>query len=307
VLAAGGIENARLLLLGGRKRGRALGNDHDMVGRYFAERMSARSGVIITDRPDQATRTGFYDFHEARGTHAQGALRVTDKLQRERDLLNCVFFPLARPAPIASESVRSIATLVKGLGRRPLLTDVPAHLGNVLKGFGDASAFAVGKLRHQEAARVLVLRVQGEQAPNPDSRVTLGSRTDRLGQPVGRIDWRIPAGTRESIRASQELIDASLRSAGIGHIESMLGDEDPPTLFEGNFHHLGTTRISTDPRSGVVDADCRVHGVGNLWVAGSSTFPTYGASNPTLTIVAMALRLADHLRVRLPELAWETR
>ena len=79
----------------------------------------------------------------------------------------------------------------------------------------------------------------------------------------------------------------------------MLGDEHPPALLEGNFHHLGTTRMHTDPTMGVVDADCRVHGVRNLYVAGSSVFPTYGCSNPTLTVVALALRLADHLKKQL--------
>ena len=81
----------------------------------------------------------------------------------------------------------------------------------------------------------------------------------------------------------------------------MLGDEHPPALFEGNFHHLGATRMHEDPKQGVVDADCRVHGIHNLYIAGSSVFPTYGASNPTLTILALALRLADHLKQRLAE------
>ena len=106
---------------------------------------------------------------------------------------------------------------------------------------------------------------------------------------------------RESIRASQEVISAGLQAAGLGHVEFMLGDEHPPALFEGNFHHLGATRMHEDPKQGVVDADCRVHGVRNLYIAGSSVFPTYGASNPTLTILALALRLADHLKQRLAE------
>ena len=148
-------------------------------------------------------------------------------------------------------------------------------------------------------AKILALRAQAEQAPNPDSRVTLGTRRDRFGQPVARVDWRPAASDRASIRASQEVVDAALRTAGLGHVEFMLGDEDPPALLEGNFHHLGTTRMHPDPADGVVDADCRVHGVRNLYVAGSSVFPTYGCSNPTLTVVALALRLADHLKKQL--------
>ena len=120
---------------------------------------------------------------------------------------------------------------------------------------------------------ILALRVQAEQAPNPDSRVTLGTRRDRFGQPVARVDWRPAASDRASIRTSQEVVDVALRAAGLGHVELMLGDEDPPALLEGNFHHLGTTRMHLDPANGVVDADCRVHGVRNLYVAGSSRVP----------------------------------
>ena len=113
------------------------------------------------------------------------------------------------------------------------------------------------------------------------------------------IEVDLTASDRASIRATQEAIDEAFRGAGLGHVELMLGDEHPPMLLEGIFHHLGTTRMHTDPTMGVVDADCRVHGVRNLYVAGSSVFPTYGCSNPTLTVVALALRLADHLKKQL--------
>jgi len=145
------------------------------------------------------------------------------------------------------------------------------------------------------------LRAQAEQAPNPDSRVTLGSQRDRFGQPLARVDWRPSASDRASIRASQEVVGAAVREAGLGHVEFMLGDEHPPALLEGNFHHLGTTRMHLDPAKGVVDADCRVHGIRNLYLAGSSLFPTYGCSNPTLTVVALALRLADDLKRQMTD------
>ena len=95
------------------------------------------------------------------------------------------------------------------------------------------------------------------------------------------------------------ILDAALHAAGIGRVQFMLGDEHPAALLEGNFHHLGATRMHAEASKGVVDADCRVHGIRNLYVAGSSVFPTYGCSNPTLTVVALALRLADHLRKEL--------
>jgi choline dehydrogenase-like flavoprotein len=101
---------------------------------------------------------------------------------------------------------------------------------------------------------------------------------------------------KESIRRTQDILDDELRRAGIGRIERKLGDEHPPALYRGAFHHMGTTRMHPDPAQGVVDADSRVHTLTNLFVTGSSVFPTSGYANPTLTVVALAVRLADHLK-----------
>ena len=301
VLAAGGIENPRLLLLsrGGHRRG--LGNERDLVGRFFAERLSARSGYIVPATPDLIGRAGLYVVHGAApGVHVQGAVRVGDAAQRERQLLNCAFFLPTRDRSFTAEAVRSVATLVKVRRRRPLPAGLGGHLGNIVTGLGDLGAVARARLRRPDPAHsVLAMRVQAEQAPNPDSRVTLGTGRDRFGLPVARVDWRPTDSDRASIRRSQEVVDTALRAAGLGHVELMLGDEHPPTLLEGNFHHLGATRMHPDPAMGVVDGDCRVHGLRNLYVAGSSVFPTYGCSNPTLTVVALALRLADHLKKQL--------
>jgi choline dehydrogenase-like flavoprotein len=300
VLAAGGIENPRLLLLSDSPIHRnGLGNDHDLVGRFFAERMSGQTGHIIPASPELIGRAGLYPVHEpAPGVLVQGALRVRDDVQRERQLLNCAFFLVARNHSITSEAVRSVATLAKAWRRRPLPAGMSGHLRNAATGLGDLGAYARDRLR-RPARDVLALHAQGEQAPNPDSRVTLGTRRDRFGLPTARVDWRPAASDRASIRATQEAIDEALRGAGLGHVELMLGDEHPALLLEGNYHHLGATRMHTDPSMGVVDADCRVHGIRNLYVAGSSVFPTYGCSNPTLTVVALALRLADHLKKQL--------
>jgi choline dehydrogenase-like flavoprotein len=301
VLAAGGIENPRLLLLSRGVHRNGLGNDHDLVGRFFAERMSARTGNIVPESPDLVDYGGFYAVHEtASATRVQGALRVRDAVQRDRQLLNCAFFLPTRTPSIMAEAVRSAATLAKARRRRPLPSGIGGHLGNIVAGVGDLGVFARDCMHRPENPRaVLVLRAQGEQAPNPESRVGLGTRRDRFGLPVAQIDWRPTDTDRASIRAAQEVIDEALRAGGLGHVELMLGDERPPALIEGNFHHLGTTRMHTDPTAGVVDADCRVHGIRNLYVAGSSVFPTYGCSNPTLTVVALALRLADELKKQL--------
>jgi choline dehydrogenase-like flavoprotein len=140
----------------------------------------------------------------------------------------------------------------------------------------------------------------GEQSPNPASRVTLAEEKDALGLPKTRLDWRPTADDKASLLRNLRALGAEFAAAGLGriHVELPAGDGWPADLTGGN-HHMGTTRMSLDPKDGVVDATCRVHGIANLYVAGSSVFATCGAANPTLTIVALALRLADHLRERL--------
>jgi choline dehydrogenase-like flavoprotein len=300
VLAAGGIENPRLLLLSRRVHRRGLGNDRDLVGRFFAERLSARTGYVVPASPGLTARNGFSAVHAVPDALVQRALRVTDAVQRERQLLNCALFLMTRNASMTAEAFRSLATLVKARRRWPLPDGKLGHARNIATGLPDLGAVARDRLRRPDDVRsVLAVRVQAEQAPNPQSRVTLGSRRDGFGLPVARVAWRPAESDRASIRASQQMLDAALRAAGLGQVAFMLGDEHPSTLFEGNFHHLGATRMHTDPNQGVVDADCRVHGIRNLYIAGSSVFPTYGSSNPTLTLVALALRLADHLKKEL--------
>jgi choline dehydrogenase-like flavoprotein len=125
--------------------------------------------------------------------------------------------------------------------------------------------------------------------------VTLDDERDALGFPRARLDWRLSERDFRSIRETQDCIDQALREANMGRLERKLGDEHPPALFRGNHHHMGTTRMSADPRQGVVDTNGRVHGLQNLFIAGSSVFPTAGYANPTLTIVALAVRLAHRI------------
>lgn len=287
VFAAGGIENARLLLTG--NGGRGLGNEHDVVGRYFAERLSLSVGHVVLNRGEAVDDAAFF----FRRGDVAGVVRVADGVQRDKALLNCAFSLVPRAAAFTTPAVRSLFTLRKAMARRPLVDGVPAHLRNVVTGLGDVVDYAVsGVVR---PPRVLILRAQGEQAPNRDSRVTLGTRRDDLGIRCARVTWRMTDGDLQSIRTSVDVVGAALHANGFGLVENALDGGTAP-LVEGNHHHLGSTRMHADPREGVVDPDCRVHSLANLYVAGSSVFPTYGLSNPTLTIVALALRLADHLR-----------
>lgn len=147
--------------------------------------------------------------------------------------------------------------------------------------------------------------IRAEQAPNPDSRVVLSQQRDALGVLKADLDWKLSEIDKHTVRAMVRLLDADLTRMGVGAVRPSDWLQEPgdawptdPTVGThpiGGYHHMGATRMSADPHGGVVDADCRVHGYGNLHIAGSSVFATAGWANPTLTILALARRLGDHL------------
>jgi len=295
VLAGGSISNAQMLLASTRRWPAGIGNHHDNVGRYFMEHPAIRTGVLPPATPHLDVR--FYDKHVVDGTTIQGTLALHPDIVREHGLLKCSFFLLERDRAYDSQAVHSLGVL-RLLGQlEPQPPGRARHLAAALRGAPQviAGAARVARDRDRVGDPIIILRTIAEQAPNPDSRVTLSDRRDRFGVPLPRLDWRFTELDRRSLRTTQELMDAALRQAGIGRVEQMLGDLDEPELFVGQWHHMGTTRMHDDPRYGVVDADSRVHGTTNLYVTGASVFATGGAVNPTLTAVAMGLRLADHL------------
>jgi choline dehydrogenase-like flavoprotein len=140
---------------------------------------------------------------------------------------------------------------------------------------------------------------RSEQEPNPDSRIVLDRERDALGLRRARLAWRLGERDRRTVVAMAELLSAEFARLGVGEVvrPPWLAEKDgwPETLYGGP-HHTGTTRMADDPHAGVVDRDSRMHGIDNLYVTGPSVFPTGGYANPGLTTVAMAFRLADHLR-----------
>lgn len=184
------------------------------------------------------------------------------------------------------------------------------HVGNVVAAPHDATAFALHMLRDRKLAarkfpsiiirprrNLYSLDFHAEQQPNPSSRVQLSDRVDALGVPQMKIDWRYTEGDVDTVSRSLVLLAQALQRSGVGSFDYDVESVEAEMTRYGAYggHHIGTARMGTDPRSSVVNADGRVHGVRNLYVAGSATFPTSSQANPTLTIVAMALRLADHL------------
>lgn len=301
VLAASGIDNPRTLLNSRSHHAAGLGNGHDVVGRYFTDRLSVRTGYIELNDPTSVARWGFYKIHRVGEHYVEGNLRVRDDVIRDEQLLNCTFFTLERTTAFTAESVRSLATLARGRGRMPRPEGTGGHLGNIVTGAPQLLAFAAERLRSERSRStpVLALRAQAEAMPNPRSRITLTNDVDQFGMGRANIHWRHSEVDRRSIRRHQDILDEELRRAGIGRVMHKMGDEHPPGLMEGNHHLMGTTRMHTDPRLGVVDADCRIHETPNMYVAGTSVFPTVGCSNPTVTALALGLRLGDHLADRV--------
>ena len=311
VLAAGGIENSRLLLLSDREVRGGLGNGTGQVGRYWMEHPQVRGGLLVGPA-GLGAGLRLYDAHWQDGSKVMAKLSIhPDRVRREGLLsTSALLLPrddvLAGPAVQAFTAIRSpsgraaspVARAVLAariaIGVRDLLTArrvMAVHPGLDHSGWAarpDAGRFRVFEIVHQT-----------EQSPDPDNRIRLGRDTDRFGRRLPVLHWRWSAEDRRRITRSRDLYAEGLAAAGFGEVIQRDWDEGRPRMVGGNHHHLGGTRMSTDPATGVVDADARVHGVANLFVAGSSVFPGGGSVNPTLTIVALSLRLAAHLQSHL--------
>ncbi len=310
VLALGGIENARLLLLSNERYGAGLGNAHDLVGRCLMEHPQVGTGILVPFAASTLRRAALYDIGSARGVPVMGHLAPADAASRRERLpnLGLMLYPIPGPREIAAavcawRLVRRPDRLFRPSGRTQLacvrrrgryfgplalrwLSKQQPFLPQV--GWGGWSAGPAGG-RGFVAFDTVCLT---EQAPHPENRVTLAPTRDPLGQPRARIEWCWTEADRADLRRALGVFAEEFANAGIGYYR--------PSLEEGSLtlshHHLGTTRMHDDPRRGVVGSDCRVHGIGNLFVAGSSVFPTGGYANPTLTIVALAIRLADQIK-----------
>ncbi|MEM7395896.1 MAG: GMC family oxidoreductase, partial [Verrucomicrobiota bacterium] len=152
------------------------------------------------------------------------------------------------------------------------------------------------KIFYNKDARHARLMIRAETSPRRDSRVTLVKDKDMLGMRRIQVHWKMNKEDSESVRKSIELLAVQLARASRGRMKICLSEEHP---WNGSFaanHHMGTTRMSEDPKQGVVDREGRVHSLANLYVAGSSVFPTCGMAHPTHTIVALTLRMADRVR-----------
>lgn len=300
VLAVGGIENARVLLASRSVRPRGLGNENDLVGRFFMEHphLAGAAQWLLTDSSLYRDLYRWPDAPEGRYVDARmGVLTLPAEVARAERLLGFSADLQLSSEAQDTEAFRSLRRIVRDAGRGRVSEDLGRHVGNVLGDLESALRGAYERATGSPGDRV-VLTTRSEQVPDPESRVTLTGERDALGIPRAELRWRLGEGDFASLRRGLERIATEVGRLGLGRMQLL---EDEPELpwtdrVVGGWHHMGTTRMSADPARGVVDAQCRLHSVENLFVAGSSVFTTSGWANPTLTLVALAIRLADHLR-----------
>ena len=306
VLAAGGIENARLLLASNDVQPHGLGNGNDLVGRYFMEHPHARGGRIRLKRPWQQL-TQLMLKRSFLGERVAPCFRPGERLQLGRRILNTSFALGCRQHP--SQRMQLPTRLYQAAKHRMAPTKGNRMLWQGLK------RSTQWLQKHSDPLRPWLLDrldrrgiyavVRAEQAPNPDSRVVLSTDRDALGVPKACLDWQLCDLDKRSVRVMMEAFDSELRRLDIGHVElpDWLRDEGRPWQIDslisghpiGGYHHIGTTRMASEASEGVVDSNGKVFGLANLHVAGSSVFPTSGWANPTLTLLALSLRLGERL------------
>ena len=289
IVATGAIENARLLLLSNNTQSGGLGNQNDLVGKFFMGHPIIEAGLFLPSDP--FLPMGLYKYSKPIIGNAKiiGHLSLSAETQRSGKLLNLNAF--LDPVSISERGLPSLKRFLKG-EFDSWLKDLRNVIGEI---DGVASAVFWKVFRGVTPIKAFRLRCTVEQSPNPNSRVTLSLERDALGQNRTQIDWRLSSIEKRSLIRSLTIMGEEFGRAGLGRLKITLDDHDsswPP----GTCHHAGTARMHVDPKKGVVDENCRVHGISNLFIAGSSVFPTVGHANPTLTIVALAVRLADHVK-----------
>lgn len=310
VLACGGIENPRLLLSSDRVVNTGLGNEHDLVGRYFMDHAYFLMGYYQPAKPEYDQNYYVIEDYDLVGREQKinAAFALNEKLRREEGLNGSAVYFVRRPRyktlpEYYSRGGKSFIHLVDILRHDEMPNRrFGQHLCNVLVGFREVGVSLARQLAEAvKPQTILALRAVMEATPNPESRVALGERKDHFGMPRVRVDWRLNARDKRGLSRLLTAMHEEFPRLGLGRLVEDKSEDQagwPPSMTGGK-HHMGTTRMHVDPRKGVVDINCQVHSISNLYIAGSSVFPTAGYANPTLTIVALAIRLADHLKTQM--------
>ena len=323
VLAMGGMETPRLLLTSDNVHVAGIGNTNDLVGRFYMSHIAGTIGSLQVNGPVDSVWHG-YDIAPD-GTYCRRRITLRPDVQAELGLGNAVFRlhhpriadPRHRTGPLSA--IFLAQNFISYEYAKRLVSDVPPGPMTWLRHGINAATDPLSTVRflsHWLKDRTLAERkfpsviirprtnlfsldFHAEQVPNPDSRIGLASATDRFGNRQVKVDWRYTAKDVETVERSFDLLRQDLAEQSIGNLTLASDEPDIETVVrrDGAYggHHIGTTRMGQTARSGVVDRDCKVFGVNNLYIAGSGTFATSSQANPTLTIVALSLRLASHL------------
>ncbi|MBN1240225.1 MAG: GMC family oxidoreductase, partial [Gammaproteobacteria bacterium] len=305
VLATGAIENARLLLASDGVHRGGLGNGNGLVGRHFMEHLAVPSGLLVP--ADEGRLRLYTEEHRLGGSGVRGKafLALSRRVQEREELLNARAY--IDPADDVealrgtSPGVESVYGLMQSLRDGG---DAAAYAANVAQDLDGIVRYSYRRLFRPPKLKAYWLYMHMENAPHADSRVTLSDERDALGMRRVQLDWRLGDLERRTFERCARIMAEELGRAGVGRVRLLAPDVATgwPTVYRGlrgAWHQMGTTRMDRDPRRGVVDEQCRVHGVANLSIAGSSVFPTSGYTNPTLTLVALSIRLADRLKGEL--------
>jgi len=304
VLACGGIENARLMLASTHQDNVGVGNGNDLVGRYFMEHVEAESAEIRGF--DAQIMRDLKRKTSSEGTDIGVALCSSPEAQATLEIGNGASFLAAPSLAYKNDGWTALLSIKESLVQKKLPPNLFKTLSQVVQDFDTAVGVialkAQGKLvpsRITNKGKLNLISLS-EQTPNPESRVVLSDKLDRFGKPLANLDWQLSEIDHRTIRSTMLLTAAEMKRLDLGalQLKKWLEEKDNiewPDFLRGGNHHMGTTRMSADPKQGVVDKNARVHGLGNLFIAGSSTFSTGGYINPTLSIVALSLRLAEHL------------
>lgn len=284
ILSCNAIQNPRLLLASNKQFPKGLGNENDVVGRYFMEHLEIKSAELWLNESNEM------DLYSLRGK-ARAELAISPELQQKYRILNGT----------ASMSVLNIAKEVKPAIETWSEDDPRASedkLHDAHKKVAE-KRWLIDLTTDLYKSYELFTRI--EQYPNPDCRITLDTEKDSLGVPRAKLHWQLSMLEKRSIRKMYEVIGQQIGQSGFGRVRLMEyleneNDDTWPAFTGGGWHHMGTTRMNIDPQKGVVDANCKVHSMQNLFIASSSVFPTAGAVNPTLTIIALSLRISDHIK-----------
>ncbi|HSI24242.1 MAG TPA: GMC family oxidoreductase [Methylotenera sp.] len=338
IISANALQTPRLLLNSKRHHPNGIGNQHDNVGRYYMDHVLLASGNFVPHDPSFINKLGFYDMQGIAGASVLGRINLSPEIMRKEGLRN--FSAMLFPMPWSESDIDAMNSVIElKLNLTYNFAHFPENLGpyflNIIRGrkrlfralisifrgrnrlfralyesvrYGVPFLVGLGRggwsriANNEKKYNRLELLALIEQSPSPNNRVTLTDEKDELGCPRIKVHYTWDPQDIASIARAQKIMAEALIETGLGSYEPPKLPVESVRTFWGAHHMMGTTRMSDDPRDGVVDRDCRVHGVENLYIAGSATFTTGGYANPTLTNLALSIRVADRVKEALNHL-----